>query len=672
VSSNNRRILIVDDNRAIHDDFRKILGGAAGGEIDKLEADLFGGAPPAVSFELTSAYQGEDGVALVQRARASNVPFAMAIVDMRMPPGIDGVQTISRMWEVDPDLQIVICTAYSDASWTEIVSRLGTTDQLLILKKPFDLVEVCQLALALTEKWKLAREARIRMAQLVRSRADLTASLALAHAVREATEDGLLVVGADRKVVAANNRFAEMWRIPRDIFAAGDDNRLLGYVLDQLADPEEFVGRVQYLYEHVDETASEEIRLKDGRVFERWTSPVRSDFDEIHGRLWCFRDVTERRKLEVDRAVVTERMASMGRLAAGIGHEINNPLTYALGNVETALTLCEATSSPPTPEVVAALKDACDGLLRIRVIVRDLQSLSRAEEAHRDVDLAEVVERALQIAGAEVRHRAPIVRRYEPVPLVAGDQVRLGQVFLNLIVNAAHSIPEGAVGTNRIEIAIRTTDTHSIVEVTDTGTGIAAHDLERIFDPFFTTKPIGRGTGLGLSISREIVARHDGSLTVASTLGVGTRMTVSLPHSKAAAEQTIATTTATVPSVDQRAKILVIDDEPQIARTLQRLLAAANDVVIAPSARDALDRIGRGETFDLILCDLMMPDINGIDVYDHLTREHPDLVSRIVYMTGGAFSPRAKQFLATIANEHIYKPFSLAEIRRVVARHLER
>jgi CheY-like chemotaxis protein len=291
-----RRLLIVDDNRAIHDDLRKILGPRASSEVSELESALFGIEPPpaaAAAFHLTSAYQGQEGVERVRDACRTGSRFALAIVDMRMPPGLDGVETIARMWELDPALQVVICTAFSDASWSEIVARFGATDRLLILKKPFDLVEVCQLACALTEKWRLAEEARAQMTELVRSRAELAAGLGLARAVQEATVDGILMVGADRRVATANQRFLDMWGIPTDVHATGEDERLLGYVLDQLLDPSEFIARVRHLYDHPDQCASDEICLRDGRVFERWTSPVRSAGDEIQGRLWCFRDISE-------------------------------------------------------------------------------------------------------------------------------------------------------------------------------------------------------------------------------------------------------------------------------------------------------------------------------------------------------------------------------------------
>jgi len=665
----NRRVLIVDDNRAIHDDFRKILQGRPRTEVMDLEAELFGAEThPSVAFELSSAYQGADGVELVRAALAEGRPYALALVDMRMPPGIDGLHTIASMWEIDPELQVVICTAYSDASWQKIVDTFGTTDRLLILKKPFDLAEVCQLTLALTEKWNLARQVRTRMAELAQSRADLAASLALARAVQDSTSDGVLVVGRDRKVSTANRGFLEMWRISPELFATGDDVRILGSVLDQLIDPEGMVARVGYFYDHPNETGSDEITLKDGRVFERWTAPVRSDAHRVYGRLWSFRDITERRRLELDRAVVTERMASMGRLAAGVGHEINNPLTYALGNVENLLENHELLrATPSAAELVERLQDARDGLWRIRVIVRDLQTLARSDEATSEVDLKQVIEQAIQIASAELRHRAPIVRRYEDTPSVRGNRTRLGQVFLNLIMNAAQAIPDGQSANNQIEITIRNTGRESIVEVTDTGSGIAPEHVERIFDPFFTTKEIGAGTGLGLSISREIIAGHRGTLSVKSTVGVGTTMTVTLPHSPSA--EPSAEASADPESVPRRAKVLVIDDEPLITRILEKCLSR-HHVIVARQAREALDRIERGETFDIILCDLMMPDISGIDVHEYLVREHPAIADRVIFMTGGAFTPKAKTFLSSVSNDRIDKPFSLAQLNKLVERHL--
>jgi signal transduction histidine kinase/DNA-binding NarL/FixJ family response regulator len=664
----NRRVLIVDDNRAIHDDFRKILQAAPASEVDDLEAQLFGATrAPTVAFDLTSAYQGADGVDAVRAAIAAGRPFALAIVDMRMPPGIDGLQTIAGMWELDPSLQIVICTAYSDASWHDVVQRFGPTDRLLILKKPFDLAEVCQLALALTEKWVLADQARARTAELVRSRAELAASLALARAVEEATTDGLLVVGVDQQISVVNRAFHAIWRTPPELAAGHDDGPLVAALRDQLVDPGWLDERIAYFAAHPDASGAGELRLSDDRVLELWTGPVRGDDGQHHGRLWWFRDVTERRRGELERAAATERLAAMGQLAAGVGHEINNPLTYAMANLDSLLDA--HARGADLVDLADRLREARDGLIRIRTIVRDLQSVARADDAHREVELREVIEQAIQIAGGELRHRAPIVRRYAPAPPVLGNATRLGQVFLNLLINAAHAIPDGQAAHHRIEVAIRATEHASVVEITDTGSGIAPDHLARIFEPFFTTKAIGAGTGLGLAISRQIVTSHGGTLTARSSVGAGTTMTVTLPHAPVGAKPSAAPAAPAPAPATRRGKVLVIDDEPLITRVLQKSLVH-HDVTVASAARDALDRIASGETFDVILCDLMMPDISGIDVHEYLVREHPAIASRVVFMTGGAFTAKAKQFLSTISNARIDKPFSLAQVIQLVDRQV--
>ncbi|HXF09424.1 MAG TPA: response regulator, partial [Desulfuromonadaceae bacterium] len=163
----NRRILIIDDNRAIHDDFRKILARpkAAPTSLAEAEAALFGDAIPKIElpdFEIDSAFQGQEGLELIEKSLAEERPYAMAFVDVRMPPGWDGVETTAKIWQKYPDLQVVICTAYSDYSWEDMLKKLGFSDRLVILKKPFDNIEVLQLAVSMTEKWRLYYQARLK------------------------------------------------------------------------------------------------------------------------------------------------------------------------------------------------------------------------------------------------------------------------------------------------------------------------------------------------------------------------------------------------------------------------------------------------------------------------------------------------------------------------------
>jgi FixJ family two-component response regulator len=183
------RVMIVDDNKSIHDDLRKILIGDGNGSADLLgdEELLFEKAQVrGARFEIDSAYQGQDGLAMMSRAVAEGRPYALAFVDVRMPPGWDGVQTILHLWKAYPDLQVVICTAYSDYSWTDIVKDLGHSDSLVILKKPFDNIEVIQLAHALTKKWTVSREAQAKRQELENRVQERTAELARTNQILEA------------------------------------------------------------------------------------------------------------------------------------------------------------------------------------------------------------------------------------------------------------------------------------------------------------------------------------------------------------------------------------------------------------------------------------------------------------------------------------------------------
>src|SRR5688572_12497433 len=184
----NRRILVIDDNHAIHDDFRKILAPEriASSKLDELESSLFDTPrepkrPELPSFTISSAFQGQEGLERVRQALAEGRPYAMAFVDVRMPPGWDGIETTSRLWEACPDLQVVICTAYSDYSWDEMIDKVGQSDRLLILKKPFDTVEVLQLANALTSKWDLAEQAKGRLNELEQRVGERTSELSAAN-----------------------------------------------------------------------------------------------------------------------------------------------------------------------------------------------------------------------------------------------------------------------------------------------------------------------------------------------------------------------------------------------------------------------------------------------------------------------------------------------------------
>lgn len=385
------------------------------------------------------------------------------------------------------------------------------------------------------------------------------------------------------------------------------------------------------------------------------------------------RSRARRRELEAH-MVAAERMASVGTLAAGVAHEINNPLCYVIGNLSYLVESLPGELGGLGPEgadIVAALREARHGAERIRTIVRDLKTFSRADEdTMTDVDVRAVAESAIAMAQAEIKHRAHLVRDFADLPPVRANEARLGQVLLNLLVNAAHAIPEGAADKNTITVATRRAqDGRVIVEVRDTGCGIRDDIKSRIFDPFFTTKPIGVGTGLGLSICASIVGRLGGELTVESEVGRGSAFRVALPtQAPSLRHAATAAVAAEVPATRGR-RILIVDDDVAVARSLARGLGAGHQITVETRAEAALARIlSARERFDVIFCDLMMPEMTGMDLHDRLAVAAPDVADRMVFLTGGAFTPRARDFLEALpATRRLAKPFDLREVRRAVA-----
>ena len=368
---------------------------------------------------------------------------------------------------------------------------------------------------------------------------------------------------------------------------------------------------------------------------------------------------------------LSDRMASLGLLAAGVAHEINNPLAVLMGHLELAQRAVNRTCAEPrhecaAPGVAEALRFARDAAVRVKQIVGDLKLFSRADEEQRGpVDVVKVLESATRMAKNEIRHRARLVTEVEPVPPVTANEFRLGQVFLNLLVNAAQAIPEGHSDQN--EIRVRTWSGHGrvLVEVHDTGVGIPRETLGRIFEPFFTTKHLDTGTGLGLSICHRIVTEHGGEISAESEPGRGTTFRVSLP---AAAVAEVATPAApAAPAEGRRARVLFVDDEPMLCDLVTQVLKSRHEVAAVTSAREALARRGRGERYDVILCDLMMPVMTGMELYDELARVAPEQRERVIFLTGGAFTPGARAFLSQVPNARLEKPFDLDQLLGLVA-----
>jgi len=427
------------------------------------------------------------------------------------------------------------------------------------------------------------------------------------------------------------------------------------------------------------------------------TAVHRCEFNGEAATLILVRDLTEQRALQLELRQA-EHLASMGTLSAGIAHEINNPLTYVmsnLGQLRDGLEQLSAGDGTDRAELDAMLEDAIDGAGRVATIVSDLKGMA-VPDAHelRALDLRQELDMAIRIARHETRHRARVITDCRAVPMVDADG-QLAQVFLNLIVNAAQSIPPGHVEENFIRVTTETgKDGLAVVEIEDTGEGIAPEVMAHLFDPFFTTRTHQGGTGLGLGIVQRILTSFGGTISVESEVGEGTRFRVVLPASQLAATAPVFSTVRpadpagereTVESGGHRGldesgqsgesgsvgvalsdgpSILLVDDETLITKSLMRILRQ-HDVTVAHSGREALERC-RDSRFDVILLDLTMPDMTGREVYGRLRDEFPGLEEAVVLMTGGALTEVDQEFLTAIPNRVIYKPFEIDTVRSVI------
>jgi CheY-like chemotaxis protein len=367
-----------------------------------------------------------------------------------------------------------------------------------------------------------------------------------------------------------------------------------------------------------------------------------------------------------------DRMAALGTLAAGAAHEINNPLTYMLldlERVQRTLRALAAQDEAPTKEELHALAQAIgravDGANRVRKTIRDLATFSQGDVERRGlVDVRSVLESAMQMAWHEIRHRARLVKGLSEVPPVEANEARLAQVFLTLLVNAAQAIPEGHADVHEVRVTTRLDESgRAVVEIADTGAGIPEGTLARVFDPFFSTKGEG-SVGMGLAVAHGIVRAIGGEMSVASREGHGTTFRVALPVARSYRRISSGSMRAVVP----RRRVLLIEDEPLVREALAQALADAADVTKAATAGEGLELCGRGVEFDVVLCDLMMPVMSGMDFYVEVVRTFPHLAGRIVFMSGGVFTPRARSFLESVSNPCLEKPIDMGRLRSLIAR----
>jgi len=696
-ATTNNRILVIDDNPAIHRDFRKVLSPVDSqlqGQLDEEEAALFGDAHGTVRdsiFQVDSAFQGQEGLEKVRAAAAAGAPYAVAFVDVRMPPGWDGVETITHIWAEFRDLQIVICTAYSDYSWDEISKVIGNTDQVLVLKKPFDNIEVLQMAHALSKKWELTQIASRQMEELdalVNQRTielrETNARLTDEVAERVAAEDALrrseerfskafhgspvpmVIQRPDAsECLDANASFLELVGATREAVLAGQtqwwsDPKTDSALHDALA------GR------RLVRGLAAGIRTAAGELRDVLVSAENLALANASYHLLILQDITDRVRLE-NELRQAQKMEAVGRLAAGVAHDFNNMLTVILGYA----SMMQNGSSKLEEKLASYLRQVEQAAVRATALTHQLLAYSRKQMIQRrPLQLNEIVKQTVSMLRRVIGEHIVIDTSLAPeLPLIFADASSVDQIIMNLALNARDAMPNGGrltLSSAAVEIdeAYRRRNPEAqlgrnvCLTVEDSGLGMDAATISRIFEPFFTTKEPGKGTGMGMATVYGVLKQHGGWIEVESEPGHGTVMRAYLPVSDGVLEdppvevtaEPVETPTVSTPSGD--VTILLVEDEEMLREFVSTALSSLGyQVLSAANGREALEIwAARRHEIDLLLTDVVMPEsISGRELAHTLMVDKPDL--KIIFTSGYSAELIGPEFERGKGHGFLAKPY---------------
>ncbi len=702
----NRRILVIDDNQAIHEDFRKVLVAEDNGDLSAQETLLFGkevNAQTPYSFTVDSAYQGQAGLDCIKHSLKKKNPYALAFVDIRMPPGWDGIETVRRIWQLDPEIQIVLCTAFSDYSWEDILERLDTQDRLLFLKKPFDHTEVRQLAGSLTEKWNLMQEVQSRFTNLNQLVAEQTAELknknlrlqkelqALKRAEEREASLGKILDGTLNEIYifdseslrfihanksALKNLGYAMGELlsmtPADISVNRDREgmeKLVAPLRNGAANKLEFVGRNQ---------------RKDGSTYPLEIHLQRGDFGNRQVFVATALDIAPREQAEKERQELADqlrqaqKMEAIGQLAGGVAHDFNNMLQIISGYLE--LVQNDLSKDAGHREKLSHVLKAAD---RAKSLTRQLLAYSRRQVLHpANLNLNHLIQKLLDMLKRLIGDSIEI--HFEPagdLSSVKADAGQLEQAILNLCVNARDGMPEGGrltLKTDHVSFTESFCKQHPWAKagrfvrltVSDTGVGISPEIMDKVFEPFFTTKGVGKGSGLGLSMVYGVFNQQGGMVDVSSELGKGASFKVYLPAvDEKVASKLSAERKEKAPK--GRETVLLAEDDRMVRRFVTEVLELAGyQVIAAHDGEQAVElyRTHAAQT-NLVIMDVMMPKLNGLKAQEMIQNIDPQV--RTILASGYSSETIDPSILENPRTHFIQKPFDLGSLLREVREILD-
>ena len=650
-------------------------------------------------YEVISA---TNGVEALELARTS-LPD-LIITDILMPV-MDGF-VLCKQWKGDEQLKripFVFYTAtYTEPKDEEFALSLGAERFIIKPQRPEEIIELLRGLLADAHAGTLAasdkpqkgdeeffrdhnaallRKLEKKMGQLEQANEALKQEIVERKRIenellyrntilatqQETSLDAILVVDETGKIVSHNNRFIELWGVPEDILAQKSDEQALGFVLDKIAEPGLFSDKVKYLYDHKTETSRDLIRLKDGRIFDRYSSPIVGDGVRYFGRVWYFRDITGQEILE-EQLRQAQKMEAIGALAGGVAHDFNNLLAAIMGY---ACILQKKLASHD------GMKTYIDQILQATQrgagLTKSLLAFSRKQPMElRPVNINEIIlgfqKMMNRLIGDDMEFTVTCAGE---ALMVEADAGQLEQVLMNLITNARDAMPNGGkltMASERIAFAEDQEDMprglYAVITVADTGSGMDKDAREHIFEPFFTTKEIGKGTGLGLAIVYGIVRKHSGFIRVQSEPGKGATFRIYFPLTGHSAREVAKEEQKILPSGTET--ILLVEDNPNVRFATKDMLQELGYTVLeAADGKEALSVFERNkERVHLVLCDLILPKKNGKEAFEDIRKMKPEI--KAIFTSGYAADILEEKGLMDEGIHFLSKPVSMMDLSRKI------
>ena len=657
------RVLIIDDNEAIHQDLQKLLGPqhSHNEALERSRSALFSprgsasGTDPG--YALTCTQQGKEALDLARAANHEGKPFAVAIVDGRMPAGWDGLTTIQHLWREFPDLQIVLCTAFSDHTWEDIQRRLGRTDSLLVVKKPFEAIEIRQAVSALSRKWQLARESQTRLDELRKAQRQVQAIIDYAPSL-------ICLRGLDGRFLLVNGGFCHRFGVTREaIFGRTPTQVMTSVLAAQLVDRD-----TEVLSQGRTVEWEAEVSLPGGDRTLMITKFPLYGMDGIPYAIAAVMTDLSRRKATEESVRHRVTMLAMARMAGSVAHDFNNLLTSIVGHYDLAIRKLE-----PQHPLHRPLDEIGKAALQAATLASRLLRFSRQQvQAARPCDLGELLQGQQETLMAQLGGAITLVM--PPLPetlMVMVDPEQLHLVLQDLAAFAREMMPEGG------QVSVTAALQHSSVGagmsraielvIQDNGPGLSQERLATLFDPF--TDSGGGLANLGLAGARAVMMQFGGTISVRSSPGQGTTFTLLLPHHERpsiAEPLAVAKADATAP----KATILVAEDEPVIRDLIVQTLEEEGYRVLV--GNDGQEALGAAWSYqgpvDLLITDAIMPRLSGAALADRLITRHPRL--RVIFMSGYTEGQAIRHQVPDGHADFIQKPFGMADLTVAVRKTL--